>query len=322
MTQARTFNSLTRDHSREPSMPHVSVVIPTYKRPEALIRAVRSALNQTFNDLEVIVVAEQDDPASVTAVASLGDARVRHVVNAERGGPGRARDAGLATSAGHWIAFLDDDDTWLPTKLEKQIAAARDDSNVILMTLSTVVTAAGSSVQPAAVYSGDEPIDEWLFGRRSWLKGGQSMLQTSSLMLPRALFDKLSFGSSRHEEWELAIRAVKQHGYKLVTVAEPLVVYYSGNTYDWRKSVPWIESMKDVLTARAFSGFCLTVATKGLTPPDRNRAFLTFLRLGVRHGEPTARQLFAFALIWLLPDSVRHRIRAALRGERRRSGQL
>jgi len=62
------------------------------------------------------------------------------------------------------------------------------------------------------------PYDEWLFGRRSWFQGGESMLQTSSLMVPRAMFDRLRFGEARHEEWELAIRAVKQLGFPMVTV--------------------------------------------------------------------------------------------------------
>lgn len=298
-------------------MPLVSVVIATYKRPEALRRAIDTVLRQTVGDLEVVVAVESDDTVSVPAIAAIGDPRVRHVVMPRRGGPGPARDLGARSSTGKWIAFLDDDDEWLPEKLGRQLAAMPDD-RCIGMTLTRITTPNGVFVHPRVVYEGDGPIDEWLFDRKSWLKGGEGMLQTSSLIVPRALFDLLGFGSARHEEWEFAIRAVKQHGYRLVTVREPLVVYHAGGRYPWRGSAEWIDSVRDLVTKRAYSGFCLTVATQGLVPRERNLAFVTLLGMAFRNGRPTGRQLFAFLLIWVLSENLRHRIRlflAARRGE-------
>lgn len=292
--------------------PLVSVVIATYRRPLAIVRSVATALAQTMADLEILVVVERDDIETVTALAAITDSRLRHVVNPEKKGPAAARDFGAQKSLGHWLAFLDDDDEWLPTKLEKQLAAMPADGRAIGMTLSRVVGSQGVVVYPTLPYDGSEPIDEWLFGRRSWLKGGESMLQTSSLIMPRTLFDEVRFGQSRHEEWELVIRAVKQHGYTLITVREPLVVYYAGNPYPWEPSALWVDSVRDLLSPRAYSGFCLTVATQGLAPRERNRATWIFLRKALRHGKPTAKQLFAFGMIWLFPDHVRHRIRAIL----------
>jgi hypothetical protein len=267
-------------------------------------------------DLEIIIVVDGSDPATVTALNTVKDRRARYLVNSEKKGAGPARNFGANASAGRWIAFLDDDDEWFPNKLEKQLAEISGMDFAISTTLSQVVTSHGAFIRPSNPYQGQEPIDEWLFDRHSWFKGGERMLQTSSFMMPRTLFEHLKFGEAPHEEWELAIRAVKQHGFRLVTVREPLVIYYAGNIYPWRKSVGWIESMRDVVTPRAFSGFCLTVATQAIAPPDRNEAFLVFLRLALRHGQPTGRQLFAFALIWLLPQQVRERIRAALRGRK------
>ncbi len=257
-------------------MPLVSVVIATYRRPALMARAVACAIGQTMSDLEVIVVAARDDSDTISAVEMMKDPRVRCVVNPEKKGPGQARDTGVKASAAQWIAFLDDDDEWAPDKLEKQIASAPDSIATISMTLSSVVTPVGTFVRPADPYMGAEPIDEWLFDRRSWFKGGQSMLQTSSLLVPRALFEKIGFGEARHEEWELVIRAVKQLGFRLITVREPLVTYYAGNTYPWKSSADWIETVRDVITPRAYAGFCLTVATQGLDTPDRNQAFLEF----------------------------------------------
>ena len=299
---------MTLPRSAEP--PRVSVVIASYRRPDRLLRAIGTVLAQTMPSLEVIVALEHGDDDSVAALSTITDPRVGYLINPVRGGPGPARDAGARASRGAWIAFLDDDDEWLPEKLERQLAVA--DGQMIVMTLYTVVTPAGTFVRPASPYRGDQPIDEWLFDRQSWLKSGEAMLQTSSMMVPRALFDTLAFGSVRHEEWELAIRAVKQHGYRLVTVHEPLVRYYTGGMYPWHTSVAWVNSIRDLLTPRAFSGFCLTVATQGLSRVERNKAFRTLFRTAWR-GRPTAKQLFAFFFIWTIPDGLREKVRAAIK---------
>ncbi|WP_419827831.1 glycosyltransferase family 2 protein [Sphingomonas sp.] len=294
------------------SAPRVSVVIATWRRPDRIARAVETALAQTIRDIEVIVAVERDDPQTLAALAAIGDPRVRHVVNTEKRGPGVARDTGARAALAEWVAFLDDDDDWLPAKLEKQLAAADGRGDVIVMTQSRVLWPGGSFVRPVAPYDPTQPIDEWLFDRRSWFGGGDAMLQTSSLMMPRRLFDTLGFGTAQHEEWELAIRAVKQHGYRLVTVAEPLVNYVAGNRYPWAGSVRWAEAMRDVASARALSGFLLTVVPQGIRSPGRTRAFLSLLRAARRDGRPTPKQLFAWALIWAVPHGARYRLRAAL----------
>ncbi|MET0240055.1 MAG: glycosyltransferase family 2 protein [Sphingobium sp.] len=292
-------------------MPRISVVIATYKRPEKLLRAVRTALAQTVTDLEVIVAVESNDPESVDALKAIADPRVIHVVNpAAKDGPGPARDLGARSATGDYIAFLDDDDEWVPYKLERQLAVAGPD--IIVTALSRVVTDEGDFIRPGRPYDGAKPIDEWLFDRHSWLRGGDSMLQTSSLLIPAPLMRTLGFGNARHEEWELVIRAVKQHGYRLVTVHEPLVIYYAGGLYPWRPSLGWVEGMRDVMTPRALAAFCLSNATQGLVGPERNLAFRTFFRTAFRIGKPTAKQLFAFAMIWGVSHSLRWRLRAML----------
>ncbi len=297
--------------------PIVSVVIATWRRPDALARAVDSALAQTLGDIEVIVAAERNDPATAAAVAAVADPRVRLVVNPTKGGPGPARDTGARAARGRWVAFLDDDDLWHPTKLERQCALAGDDDRTIVTTLSEVVSPAGTLVKPTRPYDGAQPIDEWLFDRPSWFGGGEAMLQTSSLLVPRALFDVTGFGTAQHEEWELAIRAVREHGYRIATVPEPLVVYHVGRVYPWRGSVDWARDTRDLLTPRARAGFLLTVVPQSVEERGfaRARAFAGLLGTALRTARPTARQLFAFALIAAVPHALRRRLRA------RRSGR-
>ena len=181
--------------------PLVSVVIATYGRPLALTRAIRSALSQTLSDLEVVVAVERDDADSAAAVAAIGDPRVRHVVNPRRGGPGPARDFGAALSKGQWVAFLDDDDEWLPPKLERQLAAAEGDERTIVTCQSFVVGSDGVVVKPARPFSGDRALNEWLFDRRSWWGGADAMLQTSSRLAPCSACSASARSSMRNGNW-------------------------------------------------------------------------------------------------------------------------
>jgi glycosyltransferase involved in cell wall biosynthesis len=97
-------------------MPAVSVVVPTHDRPALLRRAVASVLDQTVTDLEVVVV---DDGSAEPVV--LDDERVRVLRHDVALGAPSARNSGVAASTGDVVAFLDDDDEWLPTKLARQL---------------------------------------------------------------------------------------------------------------------------------------------------------------------------------------------------------
>lgn len=310
-------------------MPTVSVVIPTLGRPGLVKRAIDSVLCQSMSDFEVIVVVDGEDPATLAILDGIVDPRLRRIVQRVQGGPGVARNTGALASTGRWVAFLDDDDEWLPEKLERQLSIVPADGSidadkVVLATLTRVMTPQGPFIRPTEPFAGDRPLDEWMFDRRSWLKGGQSFLQTSSFMLPRSLFKSLRFAESRlHEDWELMLRATKEHGCTLLTAPYPLVVHYVGEARPslsrngaWTPSLAWADRIGDLLSPRAYSGFCLSVIAQGAAAERQWNAFWPLLRAAFRHGKPTARQLFAFTLLWALPDDLRRRIRARLQGER------
>lgn len=113
----------------------VSVVIPTYSRNETLIRAVESVLNQTHTNVEIIVV--DDNPADSEWRRSSEELmkkyednpKVRYIKNAQNMGGAGARNEGIKASNGEYIAFLDDDDEYMPEKVEKQLKMFKECNN-------------------------------------------------------------------------------------------------------------------------------------------------------------------------------------------------
>src|SRR5438105_4312021 len=102
----------------------VSVIIPTRNRCERLRLAVRSVQEQTYRDLEIVIVddASFDDTPSLASALARDDPRIVIVRNEEATGAARARNQGIAAGHGRFVAFLDDDDVWLRRKLDDQMA--------------------------------------------------------------------------------------------------------------------------------------------------------------------------------------------------------
>ena len=95
------------------SRPTFSVIIPTYGRSRFLDDAVASVLRQSVSDFECLVI----DDASPTPAVLEGDPRIRVVRRSTNGGPAAARNTGLAEAKGEYVAFLDDDDLFVPDRL-------------------------------------------------------------------------------------------------------------------------------------------------------------------------------------------------------------
>lgn len=101
--------------------PIVSVIIPTYKRTDYLKLTLRSILNQTFKDFEIIVV-DDGTPNDENLFLCHTFEKVKYIKIENSGGPAKPRNVGIREAKGKYIAFVDDDDLWLPSKLEKQVA--------------------------------------------------------------------------------------------------------------------------------------------------------------------------------------------------------
>lgn len=124
--------------------PVVTVIIPTYDRVRFLARAIDSALEQTFTSLEVLVVDDGPTDAIAELVNAHPDPRVRLVRHDRNRGVAAARNTGIANARGEFVAFLDDDDLWLPTKLERQVEVAERENAPVVHTLVFVADGDGN----------------------------------------------------------------------------------------------------------------------------------------------------------------------------------
>jgi glycosyltransferase involved in cell wall biosynthesis len=108
--------------------PLVSVVVPTYNRAAVLPRAINSALGQSLRDLELIVVDDGSTDSTGELVDAVRDPRVHFIRLPTGAGVAGARNAGVRAARGDWVAFLDSDDEWLPSRLEQQVVRFREDA--------------------------------------------------------------------------------------------------------------------------------------------------------------------------------------------------
>jgi len=116
-------------------MRETSVIITTHNRATLLVNAINSVLNQTFKDFEMLIVDDASKDNTEEVVKSFTDSRIRYIkiLPEDSKGGNYARNLGIKEAKGKFIAFLDDDDEWLPEKLEKQLEVFAKDEKVGLV---------------------------------------------------------------------------------------------------------------------------------------------------------------------------------------------
>ena len=112
-------------------MPSVSVIMNVRNGAGTLRKALESVLRQSFHDWELVVWDDRSTDESAQIVAEYKDRRIRYFLSPEETSLGKARGDAIRPAAGAWLAFLDQDDIWLPRKLERQMALADDTTGLI-----------------------------------------------------------------------------------------------------------------------------------------------------------------------------------------------
>ncbi|GAB1641378.1 glycosyltransferase family 2 protein [Krasilnikovia sp. MM14-A1259] len=313
-----------------PAEPDVSVVIPTHERPSLAVRAVESALTQTYDDLEVIVVVDGIHGATRDALAAVRDRRLRVIELPERGGAPNARNVGARSARGRWTAFLDDDDEWMPAKIavQRRVADAVPTVTPVVACRLISRTPRGEVVMPRRL-PGDEPVSEYLTVRRG-LFYGDGFVQTSTIMAPTALVRQVPFtvGLRRQQELDWTLRALRHDGARLHYAAEPLVVWHQDEDrhrisleMPWREQLEWLRRSRELFTPRAYAAFTLSVLSSMAASTRSSRVFVELLREARAHGRPAALDYLTHTQIWALPPALRRGLRDRIVGRRdRRAG--
>jgi glycosyltransferase involved in cell wall biosynthesis len=306
------------------SSPEVSVVIPTRNRPELAARAVASALAQTFGDLEVVVVVDGPDGTTADALSSIGDDRVRVIELPEQGKAPNARNQGARNARGRWTALLDDDDEWLPEKLEIQLAMATraTKASPIIATRMISRTPRADTVMPRRLPAPDEPLSEYLTLRRG-LFYGDGFIQTSTIMAPTSLLLRVPFtvGLRRQQELDWTLRAVRHSDVELLYASEPLVLWHQDEDRErislempWEEQLEWLRHNRELFTPRAYAAFTMSVLSSMAAPTRSGKVFRELLDEAREHGRPGAIDYVTFLQIWTLPPTLRARLRDMIVG--------
>jgi glycosyltransferase involved in cell wall biosynthesis len=306
--------------------PLISAVIPTRNRPILLHRAILSALNQTYSHLEVVVIIDGEDPATLTSLSGLTDPRLHVIALPESVGGAEARNIGARTARGKWIAFLDDDDEWLPTKLEKQLAAAEAIPGEYIFVASRFIerSEGGDRILPARSIKCEGPFSDFLFCRDK-IGGGTGYVQTSTWFVSKALLAVTPFtkGLKRNQDVDWMLHAMAVPECKLKILEEPLSIFHedkrSGRVSkqaDWKFHYEWAIRNRAFLSPKAFS-YCM--ATLCVPEAIRQQAplstLLKLLKEAFANGQMTRNCLLFFLYNWWFPESLRHtrRMRAAVK---------
>ncbi|GFD79980.1 hypothetical protein KUL118_28420 [Tenacibaculum sp. KUL118] len=198
------------------STPLVSIIIPTYNRPELLERACNTAFQQSYENIEIIVVDDNSPTDYSEVLRVLEPLNIKYTKRSANGGGSAARNTGIEIAKGEFIAFLDDDDLWHEQKIEKQIA-----------TLSESVRA--SHCGYILNSSGSKRVEKKSLITLSDLCENNKLASTTGLLCSAEILKRTRFDESlnRAQDWDLYLRIAKETDFAYVQ--EALYTYDDGD---------------------------------------------------------------------------------------------
>ncbi len=209
-------------------MEEVTAVITTYKRPVDMVeRALKSVINQTYQNLDIIVVNDYPaDKALVTEIGKMiksheGERSIQYIVVEKNGGACKARNMALDTRS-EYIAFLDDDDEWLPEKIEEQMNEAKRHPEAAIIYCNAYMQVDGENKRSLR-FEKEQPS-----GNIFYQVIAKNIIGSCTFPLIRTDVMRNVGGFCGNmpalQDWELYLRILKHHS--AAYIHEPLAVYY------------------------------------------------------------------------------------------------
>jgi glycosyltransferase involved in cell wall biosynthesis len=212
------------------NMPLVSVIITTYNRADVLRRAVLSVINQTYKNIEIIIIDDASADATREVVSAIIDPRLKYVAHHKNMGVSTARNRGIKESTGEYLAFLDDDDEWLPQKLASQLAVFKNNNLRIGLIYTngfserTGDNIAGPNGLSAIAY---DPRKDAFFPLRLLIS------PPSSWILPRKIVEEVGYFDERmhnsYDDGDYFVRVAFKHGVYFLN--ENLVIWHASKIH-------------------------------------------------------------------------------------------
>jgi glycosyltransferase involved in cell wall biosynthesis len=212
---------MTFSSTHQASKPKVSVLVPAYNAMEYLPETISSVLNQTYQDFEIIIVNDGSSDHIEVWAKQLSDARI-HFFSQNNQGLASARNTGLAKAQGEYIAFIDADDLWLPTKLEKQVQILDNNPDIgLVYTWIALIDENGN--HQGKLRKNHLQGNVWIeLTTHNIVECGSVALVKRECFDRVGLFDEdLPFSCS--EDWDMWLRVAAYYSFGLVK--EPLVYY-------------------------------------------------------------------------------------------------
>lgn len=211
-------------HNNEPvcEAPKVTCVIPSYKRCDTVTRAIDSVLAQTYKNIEVCLVDDNipGDEYSQKLQKALkkydGDPRVRCITQEKHINGAVARNVGIKAASGEYIGFLDDDDEWLPEKIERQMKVLQSDPSTDAVTVLWKLYEGGKEVRKCTPYTADN------LQFRVFLR--DVAVFTSTVLIKKSAIERFGgfdSGLLRHQDLQFLVDALKES--KFAVLPEYLV---------------------------------------------------------------------------------------------------
>jgi glycosyltransferase involved in cell wall biosynthesis len=218
-------------------MPAVTIIIPCYNRSRELKRAVESVLEQKYQDFQLIVVDDGSEEDLAGVCNQLSERNHRYV-KIPRGGVAGARNYGVSLSDSEWIAFLDSDDEWLPTKLSSQIEFHNSHPQYVISQTEEIWIRRGMRVNQKKIHLQPD-------GEAFEMSLERCCITPSSVMIRRDLFNDLrGFDEQLRvcEDYDLWLRITANHEVPLIK--EKLIVKYGGHEDQLSHSVQAIDRFR------------------------------------------------------------------------------
>lgn len=196
----------------------VSIVMPAYNCEKYVIDAINSVLTQTYQNWELLVLDDGSKDNTFNIINEFGkkDSRIRPLQNKKNMGVSATRNRGIELALGDWIAFLDSDDMWEPSKLEKQLKVADKNSAEFLFSGSSYINEKGVTFN--GIYEVPEKVTYKILRNHN-------VISCSSVLVKRQYLNNIKMEKDEmHEDYATWLRILKL-GVIAYGVNEPLLIY-------------------------------------------------------------------------------------------------